>query len=55
MLIARRNRNWADWIEQSMGQPGNVFVAVGAGHLAGPDSVQAVLAQRGLTVQRVEY
>jgi len=55
VLIARRNRNWADWIEQRMGQPGNVFVAVGAGHLAGPDSVQAVLAQRGLTVQRVEY
>ena len=55
VLIVGRNRNWADWIEQRMGQPGHVFVAVGAGHLAGPDSVQAVLAQRGLTVQRVEY
>lgn len=55
VLIVERNRNWADWITQRMAQPGNVFVAVGAGHLAGPDSVQAVLAERGLTVERVSY
>lgn len=55
VLISKRNRNWADWIEQRMAQPGNVFIAVGAGHLAGADSVQAVLAERGLSVERVAY
>ncbi len=55
VLIKGRNREWADWIQNRMAQPGNVFLAVGAGHLAGPDSVQSVLAQRGLTVERVDY
>lgn len=55
VLIRGRNREWADWIQTRMEQPGNVFVAVGAGHLAGTDSVQSVLAERGLTVERVEY
>lgn len=54
-LLVRRNRNWADWISQRMGQPGTVFVAVGAGHLAGDQSVQAELAKRGLKVERVRY
>ena len=55
VLIKGRNREWADWIQNRMAQPGNVFLAVGAGHLAGSDSVQSVLAERGLTVKRVEY
>jgi uncharacterized protein YbaP (TraB family) len=33
-------------------QPGTVFIAVGAAHLAGPDSVQAQLAKMGVTVQQ---
>jgi uncharacterized protein YbaP (TraB family) len=52
-LLTQRNANWARWIEQRMGQPGTVFVAVGAGHLAGADSVQAQLGQLGLKAQRV--
>ena len=36
-----------------MARPGTVFMAVGAGHLAGDDSVQAILGQRGLRVERV--
>jgi uncharacterized protein len=32
-----------------------VFVAVGAGHLAGEGSVQQFLAERGLTAERVAY
>jgi uncharacterized protein YbaP (TraB family) len=54
-LLVRRNRNWADWISKRMQQPGTVFVAVGAGHLAGNASVQAELARRGFKVERVRY
>ncbi len=38
-----------------MAKPGTVFIAVGAGHLAGNDSVQAMLAGRKLTATRVDY
>ncbi len=54
-LLTRRNANWAGWIENRMAQPGQVFIAVGAGHLAGEGSVQDFLAERGLTAERVEY
>lgn len=54
-LLVARNRNWAGWIAGRMAQPGTVFVAVGAGHLAGDRSVQTELARRGLKVERVDY
>lgn len=54
-LVARRNARWADWVAARMAQPGTVFVAVGAGHLAGKGSVQALLGEKGLTVERVAY
>jgi uncharacterized protein YbaP (TraB family) len=54
-LLAQRNRKWADWLAQRMQAPGKVFVAVGAGHLAGDAGVQAELAKRGLKVERVNY
>ncbi len=54
-LIARRNARWADWVAARMAQPGTVFVAVGAGHLAGEGSVQALLGEKGLKVERVAY
>lgn len=53
-LMFRRNRAWADWIKSRLDRPGSVFIAVGAGHLAGPGSVQDELKARGLTVQRVQ-
>lgn len=52
-LLVNRNRNWVDWIENRLDTPGTVFVAVGAGHLAGEGSVQSLLAERGLTVERI--
>lgn len=52
-LLVNRNMNWASWIERRMAQPGTVFVAVGAGHLAGQGSLQDQLEARGLTVTRV--
>jgi uncharacterized protein YbaP (TraB family) len=53
-LISQRNANWSKWIEQRMGQPGQVMIAVGAGHLAGKDSVIAMLQKQGYTVRRVQ-
>ena len=53
MLFTERNERWADWIRARMQTPGTVFVAVGAGHLAGQDSLLVRLAERGLPSQRV--
>jgi len=53
-LLYRRNRAWAGWIGARLARPGEVFVAVGAGHLAGPGSVQDELARHGLTTIRVQ-
>lgn len=55
ILLSDRNARWAEWIEKRMADPGTVFIAVGAGHLAGPDSVQAFLAKRNLKAERVVY
>ncbi|MDV3455562.1 TraB/GumN family protein [Sphingomonas sp. HF-S4] len=54
-LLAQRNKKWADWLKARMDAPGSVFVAVGAGHLAGNGAVQAELAKRGVKVERVKY
>jgi uncharacterized protein YbaP (TraB family) len=54
MLLINRNRNWAGWIKRRLDKPGVVFVAVGAGHLAGPGSVQDQLAAQGIQAQRVQ-
>jgi uncharacterized protein YbaP (TraB family) len=53
-LIKRRNANWSKWIEQRMAQPGAVMVAVGAGHLAGRDSVIDLLKRDGYRVRRLQ-
>jgi len=53
-LLYSRNRNWAEWIDTRLDTPGTVFIAVGAGHLAGAKSVQDYLAQKGIKVSRVK-
>lgn len=53
-LLVKRNQRWAIWLANRMKQPGTVFVAVGAGHLAGSNSVQSLLAKRGFKVWRVQ-
>ena len=55
VLLTDRNRHWADWIAARMATPGTVFVAVGAGHLAGEQDVTDFLAAKGLKVRRVAY
>ena len=52
-LFVDRNANWAGWIADRMSQPGTVFIAVGTGHLIGPDSVQHHLAARGINSARI--
>lgn len=53
-LLTRRNKAWAEWIDQRLDKPGTVFMAVGAGHLAGPGSVQEQLSARGLASTRLQ-
>ena len=55
MLLYERNERWADQIKTRMDKPGTVFIAVGAGHLAGEKSVQDYLKDRGLTATRIDY
>ena len=54
-LLLDRNAHFASWIAARMKQPGTVFVAVGAGHLAGAGSVQDDLAKTyHLKADRIE-
>jgi hypothetical protein len=53
-LIRDRNRAWTGWLVERMKRPGTVLFAVGAGHLAGPDSVQTMLAKRGWAAPRID-
>jgi len=52
-LLVDRNTNWAGQIQTLLDGSGAAFIAVGAAHLAGPDSVQAILARRGVRAERV--
>lgn len=53
LMFTKRNSNWADQIEIEMKGSGTDFIAVGAGHLVGDDSVPAMLKSRGYTVKRL--
>ena len=49
-LLVERNQNWVPQIKAMLDEPGTVFVAVGAAHLAGDDSVITMLRNEGLEV-----
>ena len=53
-LVVERNTRWADELAKLLASdtPGTVFVAVGAAHLAGPDSVEKLLEAKGFKVVR---
>lgn len=53
-LLTNRNKTWAEWIGSRLDSPGTVFLAVGAGHLAGPGSLQDQLAAAGIASTRVQ-
>ena len=52
-MFTDRNARWAHWIANRMHQPGTVFVAVGTGHLTGPDCVQDQLSAMGVRSMRI--
>lgn len=54
LMLTDRNAKWADWIGERMAAPGTVFMAVGAGHLVGKNSVQDYLASKGMTAVRIK-
>lgn len=54
LLIVKRNQDWAGQLKAKLAGKGVSFVAVGSGHLVGPDSVQAQLAKLGIKSERVE-
>jgi uncharacterized protein len=53
VLLVDRNKAWTEWLEQRMTKPGKILLAVGAGHLNGPDSVQTMLAKKGRKIERI--
>lgn len=52
-LFVRRNKDWVQQIKAIMEGSGSDFIAVGAGHLAGPDSVIVGLAALGIVAERL--
>jgi uncharacterized protein YbaP (TraB family) len=54
ILLHNRNAHWADWVRARLRGTGTVLVAVGAGHLAGTDSVVAMLRAGGARVTRMD-
>ena len=54
VMLTRRNANWARQLDDLIDtQPGTFFVAVGAAHLVGDDSVQAQLEPYGHLAERL--
>lgn len=51
-LLLNRNKDWANQIEAMLAGSGDIFIAVGAAHLAGADSVQSLLSEKGITAVR---
>jgi uncharacterized protein len=53
VLLTKRNQRWAKWIDDRLDKPGTIFIAVGAGHLAGKGSVQDWLKARKIVAKRI--
>ena len=49
-LVVQRNKNWTERLVKLLQGEGTTFVAVGAAHLAGPDSVLKMLEARGFKI-----
>lgn len=54
LMFTDRNARWKQWVDRRLAQPGTVFLAVGAGHLAGDRSLVSLLKRDGHRVRRVQ-
>ncbi len=54
LMLKERNTAWIPKIEAILDEPGTKLVAVGAAHLAGPDSVITMLKANGYKVEVVQ-
>jgi uncharacterized protein len=54
IMFTDRNLRWRHWVDRRLEQPGTVFMAVGAGHLAGDNSLVSLLKHEGREVRRVQ-
>jgi uncharacterized protein YbaP (TraB family) len=52
-MLVRRNIAWAERVENLLAGKGTVFIAIGAAHLAGPDSVLAQLQRKEIRTERI--
>ncbi|MGY6628771.1 MAG: TraB/GumN family protein [Oceanicaulis sp.] len=53
VLIVQRNQNWIPLIEDILESGESAFIAVGAGHVTGPQGIVSLLQARGHTVERI--
>lgn len=53
-LLVARNADWTEQLDKKLQQSGTLFVAVGAAHLVGVDSVQSMLEKRGYKVEKIQ-
>jgi uncharacterized protein YbaP (TraB family) len=53
-VITVRNRRWVGRIKKLAEKPGSYLIAVGVGHLIGPDSLIIMLEAEGYKIERIE-
>lgn len=53
-LLTDRNEAWDDKVIQALKNGRRPFVAVGSGHMIGPDGLPALLEQQGYKVRRIQ-
>lgn len=53
VLLLSRNQRWLSMIDEALGGDARPLIAVGAGHLVGPEGLAEMLEDRGYTVRRV--
>jgi len=53
ILVIDRNKKWMPLIEAEMKRGGQIFIAVGLGHLLGKDSLVDLLSKRGFKVRQL--
>jgi hypothetical protein len=53
LLIDDRNARWVTRLSAMLAQHRTYFVTVGAGHIAGPRGLPALLAARGYRVEQI--